>query len=105
MAFGILGQSDLTVATNTTVYTVPAGKYAKVTINVCNRNNIIANVRIALSTSDTPNNSDWIEYNTSVASFGVLERGEIYLESFRKIVVFSDAASTSVNVYGEERVG
>ena len=103
--YGILGQADLTASTNTTVYAVPAGKYAKVIINVCNRNTNAVNVRIALAVSDTPSNSEWIEYNTSIPSGGVLERGEIFIDNFRKIVVYSDTSSVSVNVYGEERVG
>lgn len=103
--YGILGQANLSATTNTLVYTVPSGKYAKVVINVCNRTTSNANIRIALSNGNTPDDAEWIEYNTLLPGNGVLERGDIYLENFKKVIVYSSIANTSVNIYGEEKVG
>ena len=47
MASGILGNSDLSANTNTTVYTVPADTYSVVTVNFCNRGSNTANIRLA----------------------------------------------------------
>ena len=67
MASGILGQAAPAATTNTTVYTVPASTLAVVNISVVNRGGSAATVRVALSAAATPNDDEWIEYNTSVA--------------------------------------
>ena len=37
MATGILGSGDLSPATNTTIYTVPATTFSVVSVSICNR--------------------------------------------------------------------
>lgn len=102
MASGRLGIADLVATTNTTVYTVPASKTTSFSISVCNRNAISIKIRIALASLDTPTASEWIEYETSLSAYGVLERSGIILDTGKKIVVYSDTANVSVIVYGME---
>ena len=102
MATGILGQSAPTATTNTTVYTVPSGITATVNINIVNRNGAAATVNIALAGTDTPSNSEWIEFGTLVPGNSVLERTGIILQAGKKIVVNATTANFSVSVYGYE---
>jgi hypothetical protein len=77
MASGILGQSNPTATTNTTVYTVPAA-------------------------TATPGNGEWLEYDASIPANGVLERTGIVAEATKQVVAYVSAATASVNVYGYE---
>ncbi len=102
MASGILGQSAPAATTNTTVYTVPASTLAVVNISVVNRGGSGATVRIALAAGSTPNDEEYIEYNTSVGSTSVLERTGVVLDAGKNVVVHASSADTSISVYGLE---
>jgi len=102
MASGILGQAAPAATTNTTVYTVPASTLAVVNISVVNRGGSAATVRVALSAAATPNDDEWIEYNTSVGATSVLERTGVVLDTTKNVVVYASSADTSVSVYGLE---
>ena len=54
MASGILGSSDLSANSDTSVYTVPADTYSVVTVSFVNRGAGTANIRLAVPTSATP---------------------------------------------------
>lgn len=104
MASGILGQAALSATTNTTVYTVPASTLAIVNVNVVNRSSSAsASVRVALASTATPQNSEWIEYDASVPSNGVLERSGIAMNASERVVVYASTADCSVSVYGLEQ--
>jgi len=104
MASGILGQAALSITTNTTVYTVPASTLAIVNINVVNRSSATASsVRVALAATATPQNSEWIEYDATIPSNGVLERSGIAMNAGGRVVVYASTADCSVNVYGLEQ--
>lgn len=102
MATGILGRSSPAATTNTTVYTVPASKVASFTISLCNANEIVANVRIALSTSATPASGDYIEYNASLSPSGILERSGLVANAGTQVIVYSSTTNVNVVVYGFE---
>tara|TARA_B100001250_G_scaffold291144_1_gene252864 strand:- start:1515 stop:1832 length:318 start_codon:yes stop_codon:yes gene_type:complete len=102
MASGILGQEAPAATTNTVVYTVPATTVAVVNISVVNRSGSAVTARIALAAASTPQSEEFIEYNTSIPSTGVLERTGVVLEAGKKVVVYSSSADTSVSVYGLE---
>ena len=102
MASGILGQSAPSATTNTTVYTVPASTVSVVNISVVNRGGSAATVRVALSATATPNDDEWIEYNTSVGATSVLERTGVVLDATKNVVVYASSADTSISVYGLE---
>lgn len=103
MASGILGQFAPSAATNTTVYTVPTAKTATFNINIVNRGTAVATIRIGVSATGTPGNTEWIEYGAQIlANGGILERTGLVAQAAKNVVVFSDVASTSVTVYGYE---
>lgn len=103
MASGILGQSAPSATTLTTVYTVPDSTLSVVNINVSNRSSASATVRIALSATATPENSEYIEYDAPLPGNSVLERTGIALGAGRRVVVYASTANCSVNVYGLEQ--
>ena len=102
MATGRLGTADLAAATNTTVYTCPADTFAVVTVSVCNRGSSSANVRLAVTSSATPGNAEFIEFDTSLSAKGVLERTGIVLDAGKLLVVRSSAVDVNAVVYGIE---
>ncbi len=102
MATGRLGVADLAAATNTTLYTVPASTFSVVTVNLVNRGASAANVRIAVASSATPADSEYIEYDVSLAAKGVLERTGIVMDAGKLLVVRSSAVSVNAVVYGIE---
>ena len=102
MASGILGQSAPAATTNTTVYTVPASTLAVVNISVVNRGGSAATVKLALSSSGTPSDDEWIEFNTSIDSTAVLERTGVVLQATKNVVVHASSADTSISVHGLE---
>jgi hypothetical protein len=102
MASGTLGQFTPLAATNTTVYTVPAGKTATISINVLNRGVGSITVRIAVAATGTPSDAEWIEYDATIIGSGVLERSGIVVSTAKNIVVYTSLATSSVNVYGFE---
>lgn len=102
MATGILGSGNLAAATNTTLYTVPADTFAVVTVSVCNRGGSAVEVRLAVSTSDTPADAEYIEYDSLVSANGVLERTGIVIDAGKKVVVRSNSINVSAVAYGIE---
>jgi hypothetical protein len=102
MATGRLGVADLSAATNTTLYTVPASTFSVVTISVVNRGASSATIRIAVASSATPADSEYIEYDTSLSAKGVLERTGVVLDAGKLLVVRSNSASVNAVVYGIE---
>lgn len=103
MATGVIGTpSDLSAATNTTVYTCPADTFSVASINVTNRNSASVTVRIAVSAADTPTDAEWIEYDATVLGNGVLERTGIVLATGQKIVVRSSTINVNAIAMGIE---
>ena len=102
MASGILGSSDLSANTDTTVYTVPADTYSVVTVSICNRSSSTAAVRLAVATNATPGANEYLEYETSIGPNGVLERTGIVADATKQIVVRSTIANISAVVMGIE---
>lgn len=102
MANGRLGASALSAASNTTVYTCPVDTFAVVTVNITNRNSQARNVRLALSTSGSPGNAEWLEFDTEVIGNGVLERTGIVMAATQQIVAFANSTDINVVVYGIE---
>lgn len=103
MAGKILGQSELAAATNTVVYTVPTGYSSVCSINILNPpGNGVQNVSIALSSSSTPVNKEYIEKNSTLNEGGVMERTGIVIDAGKNIVVYSSGANVIVNCYGYE---
>lgn len=102
MAFKRLGAADLAAATLTTLYTVPGGKEAVVTVSLCNRHVIPVSVRLALSATATPAAGEYLEYDVPIPASGVLERTGIAAEAGMKIVVLADDVGISAVAFGDE---
>jgi len=102
MATGRLGVADLSAATNATLYTVPANTFSVVTLSVVNRGSSAATIRISISASATPADSEYLEFDTSLTAKGVLERTGIVMDAGKLLVVRSNSASVNAVVYGIE---
>ena len=95
MASGTLCQVALAAGTNTSVYTVPTGKLATVNISFCNR-------AMAVSTSTSPANGEWILYDVMVGQNGTFEKTALVMSAGKQLICYADTANISVNVYGYE---
>lgn len=102
MPSGILGQAAPAASTNTTVYTVPATKLATFSVNILNRSSAAISVRLAIASTATPTNAEWIEFGAAVPANGVLERTGLIAQAAKQVVVFVSSADASVSVYGYE---
>jgi len=102
MASGILGQAAPAATTNTTVYTVPASKLASFTVSIVNKGSSVTSTRLAIASSGTPSNSEWIEYGAAIPANGVLERTGIVAQAGENVVVYASTGDLSVSVYGYE---
>ena len=103
MASGRLGATDLTANSEAVVYTVPASKLASLTINAVNKSGADAKVRLALASGSTAANSEFIEYNTTIPSGGVLERTGIMLDAGKHVTAnLTSGSGVNVVVYGYE---
>lgn len=102
MATGRLAAEDLTAATLTTLYTVPADTYTVASVNLCNRAATETNISLALADADTPVNGEYIEFETQLLSKNVLERNGVVLTAGQKIVALSSVTGTSAVVVGIE---
>jgi hypothetical protein len=103
MASGILGQASPAAATNTTVYTVPALVTATFNISVANTSASIVVVNVAVAGTGTPSASEFLEYQTIIPPFSVLERGGIVAQTGENVVVNASGSGCAVSVYGFEQ--
>jgi hypothetical protein len=67
-----------------------------------NRGTGPANIRIAIASSATPADSEYVEYDVEIVAKGVLERTGLVLDAGKLIVVRSSATSVSAVAYGIE---
>jgi hypothetical protein len=103
MATGRLGVADLSAGgTGTVVYTCPSNTFAVVTVSICNRGSSAANIRVALSSSSSPVDSEYLEFDTVLSAKGVLERTGIVLDAGKLLVIRSSATGVNAVAYGIE---
>ena len=102
MATGRLGVSAIPATTLTTVYTVPTGQYTVLNVSITNRNTSAITMRMAISSTATPNIQEYIEYDTVIVPLGVFERTGLVLNAGLNIVVYTSAANVGCTIYGIE---
>ncbi len=105
MPSGILGTSNPSASTLTTLYTVPANRLATLTLTAVNRASTPAYIRVALATSSTPAASEYIEYDVVLGGLGAtLERTGILLNAAKLLVIYASTADVAFNAYGFEEI-
>jgi hypothetical protein len=103
MASGRLFAVDLAATTYNSPYAVPASVVCTMNVNICNRNATTVKVRLAVAAATgTPGVTEFIEYDTMLAPYGVLERTGLVLAATQRITAYSDTANVSVVGYGFE---
>jgi len=98
---GRLGTADLVAGVSQDVYSCPAG-YAVATVTVVNRAITECNIKIAVSSSVSPNPEDYIEWQTVIPGKGHIERTGVSLEAGKSIIVESDSDNVNCVVWGSE---
>lgn len=102
MATGILGTADLAAATNTSLYTIPESTFSVLTVSILNRGASAATIRLAVCDTATPGDDEYLEYDASLSSKGVLERTGIVAQAGKIIVVRSSNTEVTAVAYGIE---
>ncbi len=59
-------------------------------------------VRLAIASTGSPSNSEWLEYDALIPANGVLERSGLVAQATKNIVIYTSTANASVSVYGFE---
>ena len=60
-------------------------------------------VRLALSSTGSPGNAEYIEYDVAVPKTAVIERTAISLNAGKNIVAYTSGSEVSISVYGIEQ--
>lgn len=103
MSTGLLGKAILAATTSTTVYTVPAGKTASLTVSFCNQSSSDgAKIRLSLTDLASATANSYLEFDSNIPPNGILERGAIVAGQNENIIVRSTSDTVSVVVYGIE---
>ena len=100
---GKLAGLDLTVAnTDQQLYVVPVSKVTSLTVCFANRNAQTVKVRLALTTTTSPANTDYIAYDIAVPANDSYERSGLALGAGQYVYVRSDTVGVSVAAWGFE---
>jgi len=103
--YKVLGQSNPSATTNTTLYTVPAGNSSVIsTITVCNLLGIAANFRIAVIPGGAAlSNQHYINYDTQIPANDQLALTlGITLTATDVVTVYANTATVSFSMFGTE---
>lgn len=84
---------------------IPTGYAAVMNINVCNTGSSEATIRIAITTKDTPDPSEYYEWDTTLIPTAVLERTALSLSEGYKVFVQASTNKIAFNAHGEREVG
>lgn len=102
MASGLLGSADLTAATYTTLYTVPAATTASFSVCFTNRSTTMTTVRLAIAATGTPANSEFVTYDFVLQGNASYERTGLVAQTAKNVVVYAAAANVTALAYGYE---
>ena len=103
--YKVLGQSNPSAETNTTLYTVPTGNSTVVsTLAVCNQANTAANFRVAVRpAAESITSKHYINYDTQIPGNDqiALTLG-LTLAATDVVTVYANTATMSFNLFGTE---
>lgn len=103
MASGRLSTLDITsAATDTQLYAAPSGKTVSFNLCITNRTGAVVKIRIALTSSTTIHNDEYIAYDVSVYPNEVYERSGLVIKDGQFVYVRSSATGTNAVMYGYE---
>jgi uncharacterized membrane protein SpoIIM required for sporulation len=104
MATGRLGAVDLTAAaTDTLLYTAPAGFFTVASVSITNRSNTSSTIRLGLAASSTSIASgEFLEYEVELLPHGVLERTGIVLQAGYSLLFRGSIIGINAVAYGIE---
>ena len=98
---GILGSANLLNGPSQAIYVNNRSAAAVVNVNFCNRNpTSTARVRLAVSDTQTPGLTEWVEYDVELLPNTVLERTGIWVNSTQYVVARADVPNVSVMTWG-----
>lgn len=100
MASGVYGKADLTASTWTTLVAAPTAGTKVCTVNLSNRTGSSITVRIALASTTTVTDADYLEYEVTLPANGVLERTGIVLDTSNGIQVYASGTGISAVAFG-----
>lgn len=107
MPRGRLAKALLDPDVDTVVYECPSKRLSSISVNVCNPNNFIVKINLAIvdGSEAVPLANDYLEKNTKMYAEEVLERTGLVLNTGQKIVARAiQDSGIIVNVYGFEEV-
>jgi hypothetical protein len=100
---GKLGSWNLSAGIPQAIYVCNNEQASVVTLNVCNRGNVPALIRVAISTSATqPADAEYIEFDLELLPKAVLERTGLIISPNQYLFVKSDTALCNAVVWGIE---
>lgn len=103
MAAGLIASGDLTsINTNTSIYQVPSGKTASVSIQLCNRGSANVKVRLAITNTGSITNQHYLEFDATILPNEGLLRPGIVLGSGDQVFARTDTATVNCVIYGFE---
>jgi hypothetical protein len=104
MATGRLGAVDLsTAATDTLLYTAPAGTFTVASVTIVNRSGLSSTVRLGLSASTSSiATGEFLEYEVEVLPHGVLERTGIVIQAGYSLLFRGSITGINAVAYGIE---
>jgi len=105
MSFGLIGSADLAATTNTLIGGAALGTSKIVNIRIANRNSTEVAVQVAIGTGSSPAVADYIDYNTVVKGFSILEDSGFVCKATEKIWAYSDTANVTVRAMGFPTLG
>lgn len=103
--YKVLGQSNPSAATSTTVYTCPASTQTVVSaITVCNRSATPTSFRVSVDVNGAgDSNEDYIAYDVPIGGNEAIALGKgVTLDASDLIRVYATLATLTFSVFGEE---
>jgi len=105
VTYKVLGQSNPSATTATTLYTVPASTSTVVsTITICNQSNASDTYRIAIRPAGaTLANSQYIAYNSVIPAYDSISLTiGITLAATDVVTIYAGTTNLSFNLFGSE---